>query len=560
MGLGLKSSISILIIIFVGSFVIFPSYAQEEVICEKPEFVINQDKQCVPACGEGLELKGNTCVEEEEPTISEFGLIVLGVLVGIIATVFGTIWTIKQRKAEMQREDLAITQQYGQELSQIMDSERDLKTKLECSLYAEKYLELLEQIASLYKKGQLRKNVADYFENTFCYGITLKRWYSENIYTEEQQENRWDEFEWWCKGAVDEITRKANHPPLIGFDQRVLPEIMTQDFELIPEEDGLTKGEFVEIIRSYGNDLGKLSEKERELDTQLDCSVYVEQYLDILEEVASLYKSDIIPKKAADYFENKFSYGRNLWDWYEKFVDLKKSADNPPKYSKKSDDEIIQVWNANDQNDRWREFKWWCEGGKQQEGNKITAFSDDMEVDEEGIQVGKVLPGAMYYYDELPEDDGVDPAKLLDIITSYGRQLTDITDKERYLKTKLDCTVYVEQYLDILEQIAYLFNSKALATDVPTYFENNFSYGLTLRDWYVEKLGEEVAQANTRWSDFKKYTDEWEKVNGEFVPLEKFPENKLPDTMIKYFDPLPEDLVEEAKRKEEKASKDAKKK
>ena len=374
------------------------------------------------------------------------------------------------------------------------------------------------------------------------------------------KEERWSEFRSWCLKVDPPITALQSdfgniHQPIIPKEKkyRILPDSLYDSFDLLPEEDGLTKGEFVEIIQSFSKDLDKLAEKESNLKTKADCSIYAERYLDALEEISSLYKQDIIPKKAADYFENKFSLGINLWNWYEKFVDTKQSQDGENKEIQKNQEEIKRSWDKPDersQNDRWRDFRWWCNGGKDGQ-NVITAFPEVTTVDEEGIEVGSILPAPMYYYDELPEDDGIDAGQLLGIITSFGKQLTDLIDKERHLKTKLDCTVYAEQYLDTLEQIAYLFNSKALATDIPTYFENNFSYGLTIMNWYVTKLGADIAQAETRWSDFKKYTDEWEKdKDGKFIPLEPFQENKLPDSMIEYFEQLPEDLIEEANRKE----------
>lgn len=445
--------------------------------------------------------------------------------------------------------------------------ERYHKTRHEAIDYEfEKYLEA-------HPSARREEMVENYLKNKLLPELNDKELtISLNKFLEEE---RWSEFRAWCLlNEKHPITALQNdfgiiHQPIIPKEEkyRILPDSLYDSFDLLPEEDGLSKGEFIQIIQSFSKDLDKLAENEGNLKTKTDCSIYAERYLDTLEEISSLYKQDIIPKKAADYFENKFSLGINLWNWYEKFVDTKQSQDEKSKEIKKTQEEIMASWNRSDeisQDDRWRDFRWWCKGGKDGQ-NVITEFPEVTIVDEEGIEVGSILPATMYYYDELPENDGIGAAQLLNIITSFGKQLTDLTDKERHLKTKLDCTVYAEQYLDTLEQIAYLFNSKALATDIPTYFENNFSYGLTILIWYVNKLGEDIAQADTRWSDFKKYTDEWEKAKEDdeekrkFIPLEPFPENKLPDTMIKYFDQLPEDLVEEANRKERESSKDVEK-
>ena len=63
--------------------------------------------------------------------------------------------------------------------------------------------------------------------------------------------------------------------------------------------------------------------------------------------------------------------------------------------------------------------------------------------------------------------------------------------------------------------------------------------------WYREKLGTTEDESGERWSDFLKYTDEWEKVGpDEFKALTPFDQSKLPDIMIKYFDLLHEDIPE----------------
>jgi len=423
---------------------------------------------------------------------------VLGVLVGIGATVFASVWAIKQRKAEMQKEDLELTRQYGQDLAQIIDSERTLKTQLECSLYVEEFLDLLEQVASLYKKGQLRENVADYFENNFCYGLTLKKWYDENIYSNEQQEGRWIELEWWCKGAEKDGVNQHNE--IIAFDPRILPEIMTKNFNLIPEEDGLTKGELIELIRSYGKDLDEIVAKERNLKTQLDCSVYVEQYLDSLEQIASLYRRNVIPKKAADYFENRFCYGLTLKNWYDS-----------------------HVYSDEQQENRWQEIEDYCDEYIDEKGDerKLVAFNERM------------LPETMTkYFSMLPEEDGLSTAELLQLIRDYGKELTDLTDKERTLRTKIDCSVYVEQYLDLLEQISYLYKQKMLSSDVTTYFENNFCYGLTLKNWYASHVFGAGDQED-RWHEFEAYCKAPADEDGkQKEPLTAFNEKVLPEIMI----------------------------
>jgi hypothetical protein len=617
----------------------------DDSICPGLQMVLSEDR-CVDKCGDGTEWDGvSEC--KISTTISESGLIIWGIVIAVIATVIGIAFSVWDKMRERTKRTQELIQLYDEELRTIVEEEKDLKTKLECVLYAERFLDTLEKIATLSNSKNFGGSVSNFFENNFSYGIDLWRWYHKNVIkvnidliedgdevgalwglplsTDEINENnvndviesfknavikrrkslqsinksesftelndeslkellfkylkdeRWNEFRTWCKSQTPPITALQSDFGEIQQSNvsenekyRILPDSLYDSFALLPEENGLSKGEFVEIVRNFGNDLSNISKLENNLNTKLDCSIYAEQYLDLLEQIASLYKADIIPKKAADYFENKFSMGRNLWDWYQKFVNTKISkGENKSKSTDgefRSPEEIALFWNVDVsddlkaltdltdeehseiknflKNERWREFKWWCKYGKDGK-NKITPFDDDYVVDDEGVNVGSILPNSMYYYEKLPDDDGIDAEKLLDIITNYGKQLTRLVDKERNLKTKLDCTVYVEQYLDTLEQIAYLFNSKALAADIPTYFENNFSYGLTMLTWYREKLGTTEDESGERWSDFLKYTDEWEKVGpDEFKALTPFDQSKLPDIMIKYFDLLHEDIPE----------------
>jgi hypothetical protein len=473
------------------------------VTCEGGTILDKSTGQCIPACGSDTKLNfdGTSCIPDSPIVdLGQIEVIAGGIFAGIVATAFGIFWTVYQRGKEKDKEDLELTQNYGEQLSNIMDSERDLKTKLECSLYVEKYLDLLEQLASLYKDGQLREHVADYFENNFCYGLTLKNWYGANIYEDSLQENRWTDLDWWCNGA--EKNGKKKRESLSPFNERVLPEIMTKDFRLIPEEDGLSKAELIELIRSYGKDLDGIISKERNLNTQLDCTVYAEQYLDALEQISSLYQRNVIPKRAADYFENRFCYGLTLKKWYGDHV-----------YAKDL------------QEDRWLEFEKYCKTYIDENGTERSLVPFDE----------RVLPETMTtYFSMLPEEDGLETVELLRLIRDYGKELTHLTDKERSLKTKIDCSVYVEQYLDLLDQIAYLYKQKILSSDVPTYFENNFCYGLTLKKWYDENVFGAQDQEN-RWSEFEFYCNNAINEDGSFRQLQAFKNGTLPEIMILHY-------------------------
>jgi hypothetical protein len=336
------------------------------------------------------------------------------------------------------------------------------ETRIDCVLYTERYLDTLEQIASLYKKGALRKNVADYFENHFAYGRNLWNWYAKNVLKfpgdlvelewkldyKYSADDRWREFRWWCKEGYNKINEikafesirekilefeiskikdekeKNQYAVLLNFIKkdpdgtdedaiqylqdhniskekirklikdysrekhyRVLPDVMEDEFDNIPEENGLSKDELIEMIQRFSSEINKITDKERSLQTEIDCSLYAEQYLDTLEQIASLYRKTIIPKRAADYFENKFAYGVNLYEWYQKNVRDDYRPFDPRKPLEEEEED--------DKQERWADFKWFCRGAGNPK-NIITKFEEDRETEEKKSE--RVLPDAMYDY------------------------------------------------------------------------------------------------------------------------------------------------------------------
>jgi hypothetical protein len=408
------------------------AYAQEN-YCDDESFLVGEYNQCIPKCGQGLEYNKTSqkCVDKRfELSIVEEHWIGIGVIVAAVATGAGIIISLLDRRKEREKRTQEIIQTYDEELRDITEQEKNLNTKLECSLYVERYLDTVEKIATLSLQKNFQGSVSDFFENNFSYAIELWRWYLKNVvhvrdefigvgqdlgplwktasefkrdkpskediwnefkerylkthlkdennyesekdkkkikkenekiekenekieknfkenYSSENfkmellryyQNERWREFRTWCNreklswrkkkdtltpfpsnfGKIqnDDEMKKQDEKNRHSDKYRILPEVLYEQYENIPEENGLTKGELVEIIRGFSKDLTKIAEMEKSLSNEEDCAIYAEQFLDTLEEIASLYRSDMVPRRAADYFENKFSYGRNLWDWY----------------------------------------------------------------------------------------------------------------------------------------------------------------------------------------------------------------------------------------------------
>jgi len=964
-----KIGIVILLLIFILPIPVFG----QQIVCDDIKTTLNPTtKQCVPICGAGTELNdtSRTCVlEPPAEDNSQLEFIAYGIITGVGATAFGIGWTIYQNFKEAKRENTTIIQEYGSKLSEIVGEEQNLETKLDCTLYVERYLDTLEELASLYKKNAIRRDVADYFESKFAYGINLWLWYKENAEKIEKdlldiewknkdaESDRWSDFKWWCEynkytdaryrihrkkknvitkfeprsreellndrianlegfenlkdkkrfpdwvkeeliGENNEDKKKSLTPknmislfethldsllqapeltdkkkkdiaqkakklifmkifevePIISVDDSkkekfetdkisviiskinhkysekihqfesndflrlyahrhilkkikaeieakngleditdstiydivtdanrnlpedveefkpfvfikrykqdqqfdFLPETMLSDFDDIPDENGMTKDELVEIIQRYGEILNNISNKERDLTSKLDCSLYAEQFLDALEQVSTLYRKKVIPRRAADYFENKFSYGINLLNWYDKYVTKTGCSCQVPQFENKicrncgGNDEFsskdVVFEGKEEKAERWTDFKWFCRGGdNQNDDNRITKFNEetlvrefvdnqkknlkrkistltdetqgfdtekdpprsdvfllglyrkiwdlldkdfrvdnekmadmitvsnedltDMKSDFEEKKLGKkekeyqklkdeqqldpeedqryhqlretfqpnevqiqeweklkekedldkedfkklskfkadskltadqidellylkrkqqlseddqisyhklkedrklskaeeeafkefnrrklitefgkgdqssILPETMYDYEFLPDEEGIKPSEVLQIMRSYGKDLNELAGKETTLQTKIDCSIYAEQYLDTLEEIAYLFNNKSLATDSQTYFENQFNYGTTLKKWY-DKVVLGAESQTERWQEFEIYCENFKDEFGVPRKITGFGVvDTLPMAMI-YYDSLAYDNIE----------------
>ena len=78
-----------------------------------------------------------------------------------------------------------------------------------------------------------------FFENNFCYGLTIKIWYDFEVFGAESQEDRWSEFLTYCKNYQDD---KYNFKILKAFNVAdVLPTAMLM-YNRLPE-DSIHKNE-----------------------------------------------------------------------------------------------------------------------------------------------------------------------------------------------------------------------------------------------------------------------------------------------------------------------------
>lgn len=375
-------------IISLSGFFSFDVYAQiivdgKRYDCGKGTYYDNTTNSCKLICPDGLTLEGQKCIIPKGfLDLTDNAWIGWGVLLAGIIAGMGIGITLYQQSLESKKRTHEIIQSYSTKITEITNKENNLKTKQDCALYAEQYLDTMEEISTLALAGNFRKgmfnksyeHVTDYFNNNFAYGYDLWWWYHryihgfdddmqnrlwtvpkldepenanlDEIYTPQEidalklnptdeyealgalksfhKDDRWPDFRRLCNER--KITEFIyNYKGIDGKDDskknwRVLPDLMYYEYDKIPDEDGLTKAEYVEILREFANDLSNFVEKEKDLDNNDDYEVYAEQYLETLEQIATLYRHGVLPTKESSYFENKFAYGHNIWDWYHLVV------------------------------------------------------------------------------------------------------------------------------------------------------------------------------------------------------------------------------------------------
>lgn len=257
---------------------------------------------------------------------------------------------------------------------------------------------------------------------------------------------------------------------------------------------------FLELVKDFSKELKDILSNEGSLKTKRDCETHAINYLDLMDQIAFLYKERIIPKKVGDYFDNYFSYALTMLKWIDDY-DVR---------NKKSAKEKEADWWKLEKDEDWSDLIEWC-----RIHNKTDPFDDDY------------LPDAMLNYNRLPDEE-VDKSQLLQLIREYGKELAGLIDKERTLKTKLDCETYAINYLDLMDQIAFLYKKGTIPSDIGEYFGNYLSYALTILRWYNQHVRKEEPQKESTWVDLVEWCDIHK---GE---IEAFDDDDLPEAMFRY--------------------------
>jgi len=118
-------------------------------------------------------------------------------------------------------------------------------------------------------------------------------------------------------------------------------------------------------------------------------------------------------------------------------------------------------------------------------------------------------------------------ATYAQLLRSFHEDLTQRLNKNAVLRTTEDCERYANDYLNTIDEIAFLTLNGKIPPEMGTYLHRFFGYGLMIIDWYDKMIGE----------DFQKIAKENWANNFEFCKkygIKKNPDDKLPKIMQDY--------------------------
>jgi hypothetical protein len=113
------------------------------------------------------------------------------------------------------------------------------------------------------------------------------------------------------------------------------------------------------------------------------------------------------------------------------------------------------------------------------------------------------------------------------LVRGFHEDLTNRLDKNSILKTTEDCHRYANDYLNTVDEIAFLAIQKKIPVGIAQYLNRFFAYGLTIIDWYDHMIGEDFKRtAKKNWPYYFTYCQK----HG----ISPNPDDKLPKIMLDY--------------------------
>ncbi|WP_246275370.1 hypothetical protein [Nitrosopumilus oxyclinae] len=105
--------------------------------------------------------------------------------------------------------------------------------------------------------------------------------------------------------------------------------------------------------------------------------------------------------------------------------------------------------------------------------------------------------------------------------------MTKRLEKNTVLKTTEDCERYANDYLNTLDEIAFLTLKNKIPLEIGTYLRRFFGYGLIIIDWYDKMVSDDFGRiAKSNWPNNFEYCKKYN--------VKKNPDDKLPQIMQDY--------------------------
>ena len=113
------------------------------------------------------------------------------------------------------------------------------------------------------------------------------------------------------------------------------------------------------------------------------------------------------------------------------------------------------------------------------------------------------------------------------LLRGFHEDLTTRLNKNSVLKTTEDCERYANDYLNTVDEIAFLDMNGKIPKGIAKYLERFFAYGLNIIGWYNGMVGEDFLKtAKKNWPNYFLYCEKYS--------IYLNPEDKLPKIMLDY--------------------------
>jgi hypothetical protein len=110
------------------------------------------------------------------------------------------------------------------------------------------------------------------------------------------------------------------------------------------------------------------------------------------------------------------------------------------------------------------------------------------------------------------------------LLRSFHEDLTKRLEKNAILQTTEDCERYANDYLNTLDEIAYLTLNDKIPTEIGTYLRRFFGYGIIIIDWYDKMVSADFGKiAKSNWPNHFEFCKKYH--------IQKNPDDKLPKIM-----------------------------